>query len=211
MVTKRRLPRSAPEARREDIVVKASELFLNDGFAATSMSTVARAVGGSKATLYKYFFNKESLFEAVMEQKSSAILEPIHSISISNEDPVSFLSDVGERLLTGIFQAEALALYRVVVGDCTRSPEIGRVFCEKGPDRGRAIVASRLGYFSKNGLLQIDDPVQAAEDFFALLRGEVHFRVMAGVRPIPDAAEISGHVKRVVGLLMRSWAPNDRG
>ncbi|MCX7285547.1 MAG: TetR/AcrR family transcriptional regulator [Novosphingobium sp.] len=209
MVTNARLPRSAPDARREDIVSKASELFLNEGFAATSMSTIARAVGGSKATLYKYFPTKEALFEAVMEQRSAAVLGPIHSADIPRETPRIFLTAVGERLLAGIYGPEAIAINRVVVGDCVRSPEIGRVFFEMGPDRGKVGVAGQLAIFAKAGSLNLNDPLQGTEDFFALLRGEAHFRVMAGVSAAPDEDEIRRHVRRVVDLLLKLWSPGN--
>lgn len=210
MVTKVRLPRSAPDARREDIVCKASDLFLEHGFAATSMSTVARAVGGSKATLYKYFPTKEALFEAVMEQRSHAVLESILSDRTPRQSPRAFLTMVGEELLTGIHTPEAVALCRVVMGDCVRSPEIGRAFFAMGPDRLMAIVTAQLQAFARNQDLDIGDPQCAAEDFLALLRGEAHFRVLAGVRDFASAAEIKAHVARVVDLVLRLWQPDRR-
>lgn len=206
MITKARLPRCAPDARREFIVRKASELFLKEGFAATSMSTVARAVGGSKATLYKYFSTKEALFEAVMEEKSSAVLGPIHSTDSPRDTPHTFLTVIGERLLMGIYDSEAVALYRVVIGDSGRSPEIGQVFFDVGPDRGRAIVENQLEAYNEVQMLRINNPRQATEDFFALLRGETHFRVVAGVRTAPDSIEIKAHVQRVVDLLLSVWS-----
>ena len=42
------------------------EAFLAEGYAETSMSSVAAKVGGSKATLYNYFKSKEELFAAFM-------------------------------------------------------------------------------------------------------------------------------------------------
>lgn len=201
-----RLPRKAPEARRGDIVREASQLFLKDGFAATSMSTIARAVGGSKATLYRYFPTKEALFEAVMEERSAAVIRPVHEASLHQDTPQAYLVAVGETLMRGVFQTEALAINRVVIGDCVRSPEISHVFLSLGPDRSRAIVAEQLVRFNKAGLLSLTDPATAAEDFFALLRGEVWFRVIVGAVAAPQQSEISAHVRRIVDVLLRSWA-----
>lgn len=51
-------------SRRKRIVVEATKLFLEKGFAATSMSRVAEASGIHKATLYHHIASKEALFVA---------------------------------------------------------------------------------------------------------------------------------------------------
>ena len=45
--------------RRELILDVASEVFLKEGYAATSMSEIAARLGGSKGTLYNYLKSKE--------------------------------------------------------------------------------------------------------------------------------------------------------
>src|ERR1700721_3771942 len=58
-------PRASPrEEPRESILKVAREVFFENGYAATSMSSIAARLGGSKGTLYNYFKNKEELFEA---------------------------------------------------------------------------------------------------------------------------------------------------
>ena len=63
--------RARPEGdeKREHILKVAYAAFLGEGYAATSMSSIAAKVGGSKATLYNYFSSKEELFAAVIEEK----------------------------------------------------------------------------------------------------------------------------------------------
>src|ERR1700728_4072656 len=57
---------SRSDAKRRAILDVASEVFLAQGFAATSMSEIAARLGGSKGTLYNYFRSKEELFAAIM-------------------------------------------------------------------------------------------------------------------------------------------------
>ena len=56
----------AREARREDrrdaILNVAHACFVAEGYGATSMSTIAAQLGGSKGTLYNYFKSKDELF-----------------------------------------------------------------------------------------------------------------------------------------------------
>ncbi len=49
------------------ILDKALELFTEKGYAGSSMSDIAKAVGIQKASLYSHFSGKESIFEALFD------------------------------------------------------------------------------------------------------------------------------------------------
>ena len=52
--------------KREEIINTAERLFFSEGYDNVSMNDIAKDVGMSKATLYLYFDNKDSLFFAVV-------------------------------------------------------------------------------------------------------------------------------------------------
>ena len=56
------------EARPQELLASAIDLFVERGFAATRLEDVARRAGVSKGTLYLYYTNKEDLFKAVVRQ-----------------------------------------------------------------------------------------------------------------------------------------------
>jgi AcrR family transcriptional regulator len=58
--------RKKTQARRDDILQAAGIAFRERGFAGTTMAAVSERMGGSKATLYRYFKSKEVLFIAAM-------------------------------------------------------------------------------------------------------------------------------------------------
>ncbi len=60
--------RSPRDERRQAMVAIASDVFMEEGYAATSMSAIAARLGGSKGTLYNYFRSKAALFTAVVEE-----------------------------------------------------------------------------------------------------------------------------------------------
>jgi AcrR family transcriptional regulator len=64
MIGKRQLNKAR---KREAIVQVATRAFLENGYAATSMSAIADELGGSKATLWAHFSSKEELFAAVID------------------------------------------------------------------------------------------------------------------------------------------------
>ena len=63
-VTRSDVPR---EAKRAAIVAAARAAFFAHGYGATSMSSIAVTVGGSKTTLWSHFRSKEDLFAAVVD------------------------------------------------------------------------------------------------------------------------------------------------
>src|SRR6266508_6964415 len=60
--------RRRKNARPEEIVAAALDVFVERGFAATKLEDVARRAGVTKGTIYLYFENKEALFKAVVRE-----------------------------------------------------------------------------------------------------------------------------------------------
>ena len=68
-------PRRRGQALKLRILGAARTTFLGEGFDA-SMDTVAASAGTTKATVYKHFGNKETLFVAVVTHELDRALEP---------------------------------------------------------------------------------------------------------------------------------------
>jgi len=60
------------DARPGELLAAAMGLFVEKGFAATTVEEVARRAGVSKGTLFLYFASKEELFKAVVRENISA-------------------------------------------------------------------------------------------------------------------------------------------
>ncbi|HLY77858.1 MAG TPA: TetR/AcrR family transcriptional regulator, partial [Caulobacteraceae bacterium] len=90
-LTKTRLDR---DARRELILDVAQEVFLEEGFANASMSTIAARLGGSKGTLYNYFKSKDELFTAYVERRC-LWQDEIFASPLKNETPDQTLRRIG--------------------------------------------------------------------------------------------------------------------
>ncbi len=85
------MARLYPEYReevRKKIVAVAHEIFHEKGYATTTMSDIANALGVTKPTLYHYFDAKEKLFIAVAEFERRKLEELILE-SFSGKDFVS--------------------------------------------------------------------------------------------------------------------------
>ncbi|MGA2832554.1 MAG: TetR/AcrR family transcriptional regulator [Terracidiphilus sp.] len=55
----------APEERREDILAVAADLFMRNGYEATSVDQIVRSAAIAKGTFYYYFSSKKAALEAI--------------------------------------------------------------------------------------------------------------------------------------------------
>ncbi len=198
------------QERRAAILRAAAEIFFAVGYEAASMATICERVGGSKQTVYNYFHNKQELFITLIEELSAQVLQPLAPSRLAMDDPASTLAEVGRRYLEIIMSATALDLYRAVVADSRRFPEIARIFFEHGPGRATAHLAEALTFYRDEGRIVVADPVLAAEQFIGMVRDDRHLNVVLGLRPPMDENEIHASVAQAVATFMDGVRPPQR-
>src|SRR6201985_3540974 len=103
MLTKTKLDR---DQRRELILDVAEAVFLEQGFAAASMSEIAARLGGSKGTLYNYFKSKDELFQAYVLRRCALNLEEIYAPTYDGETVPEALTRLGRAYLRRILADE---------------------------------------------------------------------------------------------------------
>ncbi|MDT5095850.1 MAG: hypothetical protein QOH60_5213 [Mycobacterium sp.] len=92
------LAASRTEVAADRILDAAAELFARQDAASVGMNEIARAAGCSRATLYRYFENREALHTAFVNREAYRL-----NHELGNE--VRDIADPGERLVTGITTA----------------------------------------------------------------------------------------------------------
>lgn len=76
-------------SRRDEIVLRATELFCRQGFVATSIEDIGNAVGIKREGIYHYFKDKSEILYAVIKPTSDALLhglEQVMALPISAEE-----------------------------------------------------------------------------------------------------------------------------
>jgi AcrR family transcriptional regulator len=92
------LAASRSEVAAHRILDAAAELFADRDAAAVGMNEIAKAAGRSRATLYRYFENREALHTAFVNREAYRLH---HELG----DEIRGLSDPGERLVAGVSTA----------------------------------------------------------------------------------------------------------
>ncbi|HUC16373.1 MAG TPA: TetR/AcrR family transcriptional regulator [Acetobacteraceae bacterium] len=199
--------RADPTPKQRDIAEAATRLFMAQGYASVSMDAIARAAGVSKATLYAYFASKDQLFANLVGTACSR--SGAHSVPFAEEqlDLRDTLTALADRALRFMLEPQSLAIYRVVIAECPRFPELGRAFFERISESSRQNLASWLKKQMEEGKLRRRDPVIAAQQFTGLLRTQLHMRALLGVDPPPSEDEIKVTVGEAVETFLRAYAP----
>jgi AcrR family transcriptional regulator len=197
---------SVESDKRLHILKTAGKLFLERGFAGTSMGEIAAAGAGSKGTIYSYFRSKEELFMAFISEEirtqSSMTFEPLRNANGLK----ATLTEVGQRFVRLVTGPTPSALYRVVVHEAPHFPEIGRMFNNAGPKAAKQLLADYFNDCIEQGKLKIDDVPMAVEQFVVLCQAGVYQEFLFGVRDVPTDQEIAKNVKAAVSTFLAAYA-----
>jgi TetR/AcrR family transcriptional regulator, mexJK operon transcriptional repressor len=191
-------PRSGPgrppggsELKKAAIVRAALRLFVQDGFARTSVDAIAEEAGVSKRTIYNHYGDKESLFVSVIaetfESMASVVTDLINKyLADVPEDRVeeNIVSFAAEIALMAARSSDRSSLVRLIIAEAPHFPELWR--SQMRPQAVTTEIAKRLAVLSARGLLDVPDAGEAANHLFALTMGQMNNRSLFGAVPLSD-------------------------
>lgn len=202
----RLLGRPKDAEKHAAILEAASLLFLEQGFERTTLDAVAARAGVSKLTVYSHFQNKEGLFEALIASKCEECFEAREFADLAPLGPRIALSRIANAFLTLMFQPDVLALHRVLIASATPDPGMNVTFWESGPKPTIAAFERLLERFNAGGALRVDDTARAADQFFSMLKGSDHLRVLLHIGPTPSKRELQSMAEATVAMFLRAYA-----
>ena len=204
--------KSARGPKRRAIVDAATAVFLEHGYGAASMDSIADKAGVSKQTVYSHFGSKAALFEAIIEDKCNELLSgqsaPAPSLPFAGTlDHEQVLKDMAENFLATVLAIPSVSLYRVVVAESARFPELAEAFYRAGPAVAIKNLGGLLKEMDKNRVLSVPDPVSSARLFYAMLRGDHYLRCLLGLASDPTPIERTAVVNEAVAAFLAAHAP----
>lgn len=198
-------PRIDKDTRRETILDVAQDVFLEEGFAGASMSTIAARLGGSKGTLYNYFRSKDELFEAFVVRRCFWHQEAMFGEVDETWAAADALRAIGKAFLLATLSDDSLRVMRMIVAEAERAPEIGRNFFENGPKRAMERLGRMMAAWAKDGQIRTDDPLGAAEFFLGMVKGRLHLSRLLAYRAELTETEAEVEAERAVGVFMGAF------
>lgn len=189
------------EPKRHAIVQAATRLFLTHNYRSVSMEKIAAAAPVSKATLYNHFTSKNELLAAVVRELCTSLLQ---TITLSEDDDAEqTLHKIATEFVNLVYSADGLAIYRLVIAESHEFPELGQMVYDNGPCLALTQLEAYLRQLQDSGCFSISDTHFAADAFFSLLKGDLHFRCLLGIQAAPTDSEKTRLIESATTLFLR--------
>jgi TetR/AcrR family transcriptional repressor of mexJK operon len=203
---KSRRGRPADPEKSDQILQIATELFLSNGFSATSMEEIAKAAHMSKLTLYRRFPDKDALFAAVIGRKCAQHVPDDLFGAFDDKAPREAIYVFGKALLSLVTSDDAIRMYRMLATHAEEHPELSEIFYYAGPTHVRAILAEKLEILRLSGALRVNDTLLARDMLVAMFTGsDIHMRTFLNIGPKPSAKEIDDYVLKVTDCFLNMY------
>ena len=191
-------------SKRRQILDGARKVFMDLGFDGASMGEIARSAGVSKGTLYVYFADKNSLFEAIVEEES------LEQGKIAfNFDPArdveTTLREFGRAYIQVLCRPSGGSAVRTVMAIAERMPEVGRRFYEHVLQKTISRLADYLAVHVKPGDLAIDDCQLAASQFIQMCQASLFLPFVFQVAPAPSAERAEQVVDSATRMFLAAY------
>jgi TetR/AcrR family transcriptional regulator len=198
------------EARPQELLDAALELFVEKGFAATRSEEVAARAGVAKGTLYLYFPSKEDLLKAVVRENLSALIAEGATIAgkfegSTHELLVLLMQTWWER----VGNTPASGIFKIILTEMGNFPDFARFYVQEVIEPSHDLFTSVLQRGIDSGELRPVNVFEAVHVLiFPMLMLCLHKHSLGactGTGPMMDAPSfIRTHVDVVVrGLLVR--------
>lgn len=187
------------QEKRALILTAATALFLELGYDRTSLARIAERSGVSRATLFKQFPSKAALFDAMVTESWSTADEeappPAGNI-------VAGLSAIGRRYAELLSRARMTDLFRIVIAELPRFPELANAQFSHGKMPYFVSVRDYLLAEHKAGTVRVEDADLAATQFLGMISNYVFWPTLL----VPGWEVSAERVAQVVDEAVRTTA-----
>ena len=156
------LRRRRPEARPEEILAAALDVFTLTGFASARVEDIARRAGLSKGAVYLYFPSKEAMLEALVEQSAARVADALSDLAEAGAevDPEVALRTGLRMALSTLSQPEISAAPRLILAEAARFPDLAYFYRQRVINVGQAALIRILTAGMEQGVFRtVQTPV----------------------------------------------------
>jgi AcrR family transcriptional regulator len=199
----------AAQARREALIGAAREQIMEHGPEKVSLAEVLRIAGGSKATVVKYFGDREGLVAAaIVDVARDAMRDLALDEAAPDQPPEQGLARMLAGLLRFYLQRESMMVYRSVIA--TRTPSLAAAFYRGGHEYVVAVLTAFLGKWPAPGLREGLDIVAEADRLTHMLRAGLYEQALIGLIEAPfDVKAIEEQARAVATQFVQGAARRD--
>lgn len=192
------------QQKRLQIIASATELFVKQGFTATSMDKIAKHAGVSKQTVYSHFKDKENLFiETIFAFCESSDFN--EALFHNDESVQENLFRVAKSFIGLILSEEANKAFTTCVAHKEDYPELGKRFYDVGPKQVLKQVETCIESLNAKGLLKVPNTEFATIQFLGMVQGTWKMRHALGQADASDVPS-DDYLHQCVTLFVKAYS-----
>jgi AcrR family transcriptional regulator len=198
--------RERAEARHEELLDAALDLFLEHGFELTTIEMVAARVSMTRRTVYARYTDKAALFRAAVRRAIERQIVPEDVLaSFDQGDVAETLESVARLRIGQVMTPNGLRLQRIINTESYRFPEIFTANLEQSAKPVMDFVAGVLDRAAADGQISLTDSGLAASAFMSMVVGGQVRAIVSG--RLPTQAELDRKVNFTIRLLLDGLRP----
>jgi hypothetical protein len=117
------------------------------------------------------------------------------------------LTNIAQRYLEVVMTSDVIALWRLIIAEGPRFPELVQDVYHVGQDRVTGRLVKALRAWATRELIRPVDPDRIATQFFAAVRGDLHMRALSGLLPDDLDKAMRRNVQGAVGTFWPALRP----
>ncbi|MBF0215089.1 MAG: TetR/AcrR family transcriptional regulator [Magnetococcales bacterium] len=193
-------------ARRAEMLQVARRVFLERGMGA-SMEQLACEMGMARQTLYNHFESKDRLYAEMIRATAESFL---FSLRGDDTDFREYLIQFGVSIRHILLSDEGLGLFRLMIGETARRPELAEIVFHSGPGNTLNQLTRVMTSAMERGVIRAEDPAFAAEMLLSMLLGvEQILRLLGRPARPPEAERV--RVAAIVERFLCAFVPDASG
>jgi AcrR family transcriptional regulator len=151
--------RRRAEARPDEVLDAALDLFIEKGFSATRVEDIARRAGLSKGAVYLYFESKEKILEGIVRRAIVPIAEHVLSFATNYEgDPRLVITMAMKMIAMKLSDPRILAIPKVIFREIMGFPELAEMYRREVLDKVLPVIIGLIRKGVDQGYLRPVDP-----------------------------------------------------
>ncbi len=194
--------------RKQQIEAAAYALLQEKGYKATSMLAIAKKASASNETLYKWYGNKQTLFQSLVEENAREVKERLQHAIDHNDDAIDVLKTVGPKLLKLVTGEKAVILNRAAAVDVNETSTLGKFIATSGKQAVAPLLAQVMLKAREQGYVAFDEPQDITAFYISNLIGDLQIQRVIGVSKEPSKGVINKRSEQAIKLLLQVFTVN---
>jgi AcrR family transcriptional regulator len=182
----RRVPkfRRRAEARPDEVLDAALDLFIEKGFAAARVEDIAKRAGLSKGAVYLYFPSKEAIMEALVRRAVVPIAETAAAaVGHFEGSPRDAFMLVFGLLSQRLAEPRVIAIPKLIVREAVMFPELAAMYRREVIDRGLPVIMGIVRKGIESGVFRPVDPELAVRSVLGPIGMHLLVAEIFGIMP----------------------------